>query len=290
MFCHRQVELSTERSRLALLYDSTSQPLPHLQPGQRHDFTVRHDIKDLVSGLPGALCCAVPVWREARRLVRLQGTAWPCLLGQLRRSDAQQTANAALAPAPAAKRLSARSFPILACIVRTFAQHPPYSTRSAAAHPLLPPGQPLAHLHSHLCAARWRAPAAGAGLLLQRSQPAGGADQGGQRAGWTVRQGPSTPGSRPRLPMRQPCLPPTCRGGPLTFERPFHSPHPNLGLPCMQQRQVGEAVLLEAALENATRDPMLLDTVTFLPSPGYTAERIGGGSSVAAEGSAGPLR
>ncbi len=101
---------------------------------------------------------------------------------------------------------------------------------------------------------------------------------------------PSTLGLRPRLPMRQPCLPPTCRGGPLTFERPFHCPHPILGFPCMQQRQVGEAVLLEAALENATRDPMLLDTVTFLPSPGYTAERIGGGSSVAAEGSAGPLR
>ena len=54
------VDLEQAGSRLALLYDSTSQPLPHLQPGQRHDFTVRHDIKDLVSGLPGALCCAVP--------------------------------------------------------------------------------------------------------------------------------------------------------------------------------------------------------------------------------------
>lgn len=54
-----QVELATERSRLALLYDSTGQPLPHLQPGQRHDLTVRHDIKDLVSGTRGAARCPV---------------------------------------------------------------------------------------------------------------------------------------------------------------------------------------------------------------------------------------
>lgn len=43
-----QVELSTERSHLALLYDSTGAPLPALQPGQRHCFAMKHDIKDLV--------------------------------------------------------------------------------------------------------------------------------------------------------------------------------------------------------------------------------------------------
>ena len=36
-------------------------------------------------------------------------------------------------------------------------------------------------------------------------------------------------------------------------------------------------MLLEAALENATREAMLLDTITFLPAPAYTAERIAGG-------------
>ena len=46
-----KVELSTERGRAALLYDSTSQPLPKLEAGQRHDFTVKHDVKELVS------CC-----------------------------------------------------------------------------------------------------------------------------------------------------------------------------------------------------------------------------------------
>ena len=49
--------------------------------------------------------------------------------------------------------------------------------------------------------------------------------------------------------------------------------------PCAapQQRLVGDTVLLEAALENATREAMLLDTITFLPAPAYTAERIAGG-------------
>lgn len=46
-----KVEVSTERGRAALLYDSTSQPLPKLEAGQRHDFTVKHDVKELVS------CC-----------------------------------------------------------------------------------------------------------------------------------------------------------------------------------------------------------------------------------------
>lgn len=43
-----QVELSTERGRAALLYDSTSQPLPKLEAGQRHDFAVKHDVRELV--------------------------------------------------------------------------------------------------------------------------------------------------------------------------------------------------------------------------------------------------
>ena len=43
-----QVELSTERGRAALLYDSTSQPLAKLEAGQRHDFAVKHDVKELV--------------------------------------------------------------------------------------------------------------------------------------------------------------------------------------------------------------------------------------------------
>jgi hypothetical protein len=45
-----QVELATERSRLAVLHDSTAAPLPSLAPGQRSDFLVRHDVKDLVGG------------------------------------------------------------------------------------------------------------------------------------------------------------------------------------------------------------------------------------------------
>lgn len=44
-----QVELSTERGRAALLYDSTSQPLAKLEAGQRHDFAVKHDVKELVN-------------------------------------------------------------------------------------------------------------------------------------------------------------------------------------------------------------------------------------------------
>lgn len=49
----------------------------------------------------------------------------------------------------------------------------------------------------------------------------------------------------------------------------------------LQQRQVGELVLLEATLENATKASMLLDTVTLLPSPPWAAERIGGGGASA---------
>lgn len=48
-----------------------------------------------------------------------------------------------------------------------------------------------------------------------------------------------------------------------------------------QQRQVGEAVLLEASLENATKAPMLVDSVTFMPTPPWAAERIGGGGAAA---------
>lgn len=40
-------------------------------------------------------------------------------------------------------------------------------------------------------------------------------------------------------------------------------------------------MLLEATLENATKAGMLLDTVTFLPSPPWAAERIGGGGASA---------
>jgi hypothetical protein len=54
-------------------------------------------------------------------------------------------------------------------------------------------------------------------------------------------------------------------------------------------------MLLEATLENATQAPMLLDAVTFLPSPAYSAERIGatGPQLLGAGtegGTAGPLR
>lgn len=47
--------------------------------------------------------------------------------------------------------------------------------------------------------------------------------------------------------------------------------------PLRQQRTVGEAVLLEATLENATRAPMQLDAVTFFPTPPWAAERVEGG-------------
>lgn len=46
-----------------------------------------------------------------------------------------------------------------------------------------------------------------------------------------------------------------------------------------QQRQVGEVVLLEASLENATKAPMLIDTITFMPSPPWAVERIGSGGA-----------
>ena len=68
-----------------------------------------------------------------------------------------------------------------------------------------------------------------------------------------------------------------------------------------QQRTVGDAVLLEASLENATRAPMLLDAISFFPSPPWAAERIGGGGAAtlpppaqttggSAAAQAGPLR
>lgn len=72
--------------------------------------------------------------------------------------------------------------------------------------------------------------------------------------------------------------------------------HPAL----LQQRTVGDAVLLEASLENATRAPMLLDAISFFPSPPWAAERIGDGGAAAlppppadggsAAAEAGPLR
>ena len=43
-----QVELAA-KAAAALLHDSSGQPLSSLQPGQRHEFTVKHDIKELVS-------------------------------------------------------------------------------------------------------------------------------------------------------------------------------------------------------------------------------------------------
>ena len=56
-----KVELSTERGRAALLYDSTSQALPKLEAGQRHDFAVKHDVKELVRDRfsSASLCCGV---------------------------------------------------------------------------------------------------------------------------------------------------------------------------------------------------------------------------------------
>jgi hypothetical protein len=51
-----------------------------------------------------------------------------------------------------------------------------------------------------------------------------------------------------------------------------------------QQRQVGDSVLLEASLENATRAPMLLEGVTFLPTPAYTAHRVGGSGGACESG------
>ncbi|PRW59506.1 trafficking particle complex subunit 13-like [Chlorella sorokiniana] len=125
-----KVELSTERGRAALLYDSTSQPLPKLEAGQRHDFTVKHDVKEL--GAHSLVCSATYVTRDGER--RVQGQAF--------------------------------SF--------------------TAANPLV------------------------------------------------VRT---------------------------------------------KQRTVGDAVLLEASLENATRAPMLLDAITFFPSAPWATERIGGGGA-----------
>ena len=50
-----QAELQTERQK-AVLYDNTSQVLPSLGPGARHDFIVRHDVKELGSH---TLACSV---------------------------------------------------------------------------------------------------------------------------------------------------------------------------------------------------------------------------------------
>ncbi|KAI7836638.1 hypothetical protein COHA_009523 [Chlorella ohadii] len=125
-----KVELSTERGRAALLYDSTSQALPKLEAGQRHDFAVKHDVKEL--GTHSLVCSATYVTPDGER--RVQGQAF--------------------------------SF--------------------TAANPLV------------------------------------------------VRT---------------------------------------------KQRTVGDAVLLEASLENATRAPMLLDAISFFPSPPWAAERIGGGGA-----------
>ncbi len=72
-----KVELSTERGRAALLYDSTSQALPKLEAGQRHDFAVKHDVKELVSrGCCGGMnSCSVcqtdfAVKHDVKELVR----------------------------------------------------------------------------------------------------------------------------------------------------------------------------------------------------------------------------
>ena len=42
----------------------------------------------------------------------------------------------------------------------------------------------------------------------------------------------------------------------------------------MQQRAVGEALFLEATLENRTKAPMLLDAVRFAATEPYAAERV----------------
>ena len=50
-----QAELQTERQK-AVLYDNSSKVLPSLGPGGRHDFIVRHDVKELGSH---TLACSV---------------------------------------------------------------------------------------------------------------------------------------------------------------------------------------------------------------------------------------
>lgn len=49
-----QAELQTERHK-TILYDITSVPLPSLEPGARHDFVVKHDVKELG---PHTLVCS----------------------------------------------------------------------------------------------------------------------------------------------------------------------------------------------------------------------------------------
>lgn len=49
-----QAELQTERHK-TILYDITSVPLRSLEPGARHDFVVKHDIKELG---PHTLVCS----------------------------------------------------------------------------------------------------------------------------------------------------------------------------------------------------------------------------------------
>lgn len=115
--------------------------------------------------------------------------------------------------------------------------------------------------------------------------------------GWVQvqRRNPSHPTSSPKTTcnaMRARAAPsPACRTAPPHPPSPSH----------LQQRTVGDAVLLEASLENATRAPMLLDAISFFTLPPWSAERIGGGgaatlppppagSSSGAAAEAGPLR
>jgi hypothetical protein len=59
-----KAELQTERQRL-VLFDNTAAPIPVLQPGEAHDFTVEHDLKEL--GAHTLVCSTVYTDAEGER-------------------------------------------------------------------------------------------------------------------------------------------------------------------------------------------------------------------------------
>lgn len=148
--------------------------------------------------------------------------------------------------------------------------------------PPVPAGEPHADVHRQ----PWRgAAAAGPGLFFLGAQPAGRSHQGAVQPCASSQSGLGAHVGRLAATRLD-------GGSPLNRRHSASCP-PSLTCPTLlpgfclpQQRQVGDVVLLEASLENATRAPMLLESITFLPTPAYTAQCVCGGGGGA---EAGPL-
>lgn len=66
-----QAELQSDRQNM-VLHDSSAAPLPSLPPGGRHDFIVRHEVKEL--GSHTLVCSSMYVAQDGSR--RMQPQVW----------------------------------------------------------------------------------------------------------------------------------------------------------------------------------------------------------------------